>query len=296
MSHQVGDFRIATLTVTPHDGSTAAVLTVTSPSGATSTPVVTESPSGTWTSAAYALSAAGRWVEKWTVTGTGQGVETSVLLVSALPTPALPALCDITDLEDRLGRSLTTVEQSRAAAYLFDASALVRQYTKQTFTTVNNDTVKLRPVGAFLQLKQLPVISVTSVAGIDVNGMPGAPISGWAFDGIDKIDIAGVGFGWLADPWWPWPYGPDSFQVVYSHGAATAPDDVIAVVCGMVLRVLLAPSQTEGMSAEHIGQYSYQMSQQVGGGSAGVTVRLSEQDKEALSNYRPKAGSIQVRL
>ena len=68
---------------------------------------------------------------------------------------------------------------------------------------------------------------------------------------------------------------------------------------GMVLRTILAPSAVEGMSAERTGQYSYQMAQQVGGGSPGPKVRLTEQDKEELSDagYGPrKAATVQVRL
>ncbi len=205
-------------------------------------------------------------------------------------------LATTADLEARLGRTLTAAESTRATPYLKDASAAVRTYTRQTFTVVTNDLAILRPVGAFLILPQLPVNSVHEVRGLNEEGTPGGPIGGWTWDGLDKIDITTVGLKWVGDPWWPWPYGPEAFQVDYDHGSVAAPDDVVGVVCGMVLRVLLAPSQVEGMSAERIGQYSYQMSQQVGGGSAGLTVRLSEQDKEALSNYRQKAGSIQVRL
>lgn len=203
-------------------------------------------------------------------------------------------LATITDVTDRSPRALTASETTRATVLLGDASAAVRRYTGQTFAVVASDPVILRPVGAFLVLPQLPVTAVEEVRGLAEEGVPGDPLSGWTWDGLDRIDITTVGL--FGDPWWPWPYGPDSFRVLYDHGPDAVPDDVITVVCGMVLRVIFAPSPSEGMSSERIGQYSYQMSQQVNGGSPGLTVRLSEADKQDLSNYRRNAGSVQVRL
>ena len=204
-------------------------------------------------------------------------------------------LATTSDLAARLGRSLTGTETTRAAPYLKDASALVRKYTGQTFALVTNDAVILRPVGAFLVLEQLPVTAVDSVSGVDEDGTVGDPITGWVFDGIDRIDITRAGFGFIASPWWPWPDGPESFQVVYDHGPAAVPDDVIGIVCGMVLDVLLSPSLVAGLNTERVGQYSYGMQQGVGG-TPGASVRLSEQNKADLKHYRTQAGSVQVRV
>ncbi len=199
------------------------------------------------------------------------------------------------DLEARLGRTLTATEETRAAAYLAEASALVRRYTGQVFDQVIDDTVVLRPVGAYLVLPQTPVTDVTEVRGVDADGTPGTALTGWTWDGLDRIDITTVGF-FAGSPWWPWLFGPESFQVLYDHGTAAVPDDVIGVVCNMVLRTLLSPSLVEGMTSERIGQYSYQLGQFAGGAASGVSVRLTEADKDALRSYRPQAGSIQARL
>jgi hypothetical protein len=207
----------------------------------------------------------------------------------------MPDLATIADVNERSPRVLTSAEQTRATVLLGDASAAVRRYTKQTFTVVVNDLAVLRPVGAYLELPDMPVTAVHEVRGIDRDGTVLDPITGWAWDGLDRIDLTAAGFG-LGEPWWPWTYGPESFQVDHNHGDNVVPDDIIRIVCGMVLRVIFAPSATEGMSSEHIGQYSYQMSQQVNGGSPGITVRLSEADKLDLSSYRKQVDSIQVRL
>lgn len=199
------------------------------------------------------------------------------------------------DLEARLGRTLTSTEQTRAAAYLAEASALIRRYTGQVFDAVTDDIVILRPIGKYLVLPQTPVTDVGEVRGIDANGTPGTPLTGWEWDGVDRIDITTVGFfAW--DPWWPWFTGPESFQVLYDHGSVTVGEDVVGVACNMVLRTLLSPSLVEGMTSERIGQYSYQLGQFSGGAASGVSVRLTEADKDALRSYRPVAGSIQARL
>lgn len=203
------------------------------------------------------------------------------------------------DLEARLGRSLTSAEQTRAAAFLADASALIRRYTKQDFEAVSGDVVTLRPIGTTIRLPQRPVTAVNSVSALDWAGASNIvlPSGFWGFDGIDIIEIAPYSSNvWLTLP--TVELGddlPNTYQVDYDHGG-TIPDDVIAVCCGMVLRVLLAPSLVEGMSSERIGEYSYQMGQFAGGGSAGVTVRLSEADKDALGAYRRKAATVQVRF
>jgi len=204
------------------------------------------------------------------------------------------------DLEDRLGRTLSTAEAARAPALLVDASAAIRNYTRQMFTAFTGDTVRLRPVGTVLRLPQRPVTAVNSVTAIGWAGIPNLllPVGFWGWDGIDQVEIAPFN----SDVWLNLPTVelagdlPDTYEVNYDHGDATVPDDVIAVCCGAVLRVLLSPSLVEGMSSERIGAYSYQMSQQVNGGTAGVTVRLSEMDKDMLSRYRRKVTTVQVGL
>lgn len=83
---EAGDWQIATLSVSVHDGTTSATLTVVPPSGVTSTPAVTASDGGaTWTAAGYEFTDPGEWIERWVVTGTGKGTERRILLVAPDP-------------------------------------------------------------------------------------------------------------------------------------------------------------------------------------------------------------------
>lgn len=215
----------------------------------------------------------------------------------------MPDLATTADLEARLGRSLTASEQAKAAALLADASALIRAYTRRDFTAVTHDKVRLRPVGNRLRLPNRPVNAVHSVTAIGWAGIPDLvlPLGTWGWDGLDIIELAPLS----SDVWLSLPTVDigdelaDTYEVDYDHGDNVVPDAVVAVCCGVVLRVLLAPSPVEGMSAERVGKYSYQMTQEVGGGSAGASVRLRETDKELLrqAGYGPRTvGTVEVVL
>lgn len=203
-------------------------------------------------------------------------------------------LATTADLEARLGRDLTDDEAARATALLTDASGLVRDFTRQDFTAVSGDTIILRPVGSLLRLPQRPVTAVTSVSAVAPDGTSTATMTGWSWDGRDKIDLTFATFrpDWSSPAWSDRAF-PDTYQVVYDHGYATVPDVVVATVCAMVLRTLLSPSMTPGMVAERIGAYNYQLQQ--GGGAAGASVVMTDADEKALCRYGPRrAGTIGV--
>ncbi|MBB4935652.1 hypothetical protein F4561_006561 [Lipingzhangella halophila] len=198
------------------------------------------------------------------------------------------------DLAALLGRNLTDDEEARADGLLKGASARVRAYTRRVFTPVEGDEITLRPVGTVVRLPQRPVTEVTSVYALASDGTPDVELSGWVFDGVDKIDIAPA---CPAEPttaplWW---CHPDAYRVTYSHGDAEVPDVVVDVVASMVLRTLLAPTQTPGMVSERVGIYNYQLQQS--GGSPGASVRMLQEDRDALDDagYRRRVGTIGVR-
>lgn len=275
----------------------SVTIEVTSPAGASSNPSVTNSSTGVY-EATVAATAAGRWRYTWTAENP-DGVEHGYFDVTADP-PRLESLASIADLEDRLGRELTDAEARRAPALLRDASALVRSYCRQGFDLVEDDSVTLRPIGDRLKLPQRPVVAVTSVSV--VGGRDDAPdmaLGGWLWDGLDEVQVGAVGWGlaiqWDLEFYSGWE--PGTYKVVYDHGYATTPDDVVAVVCGMVNRVLTSPTMVEGLTSERIGQYGYQFAQFPGGQSPGAAVRLTQSDKDALADagYRRRTGVIALR-
>lgn len=203
------------------------------------------------------------------------------------------ALATQADVEARLGRALTDDEAARIDALLDDASELVRSWTRQDFTAVAGDEIVLRPVGVTIRLPQRPVTAVSAVHALNREGAPEIALSGWVWDGRDKVSIACATPSGDDTPSWWWADGPDTYQVTYSHGYATIPPLVVATVCAMVMRTLLAPSMAAGMVSERIGQYTYQLQQ--GTGSSGATVTLTDGDKEALARWGPRrSGTIQV--
>lgn len=298
MSNDIGD-DVTVTTAIRIDGvltdPATVTLAVTDPTGeAIAPPAVTNTSDGVY-EAVVAATLAGRWRYTWTTTAPA-GVEHGFFDVAANPPPPgrLDPLAGISDLEDRLGRALTDTEARRAASLLADASALVRSYTRQDFDLVTGDTVVLRPVGTTLTLPHRPVVAVTSVVGIGGRAnIPDVTLNGWTWDGLDEIDVHGVGWRTAIDYDLELDYEgwcPESYRVLYDHGFPETPGNVVGIVCGMVNRVLLAPSPVEGMTSEQIGQYRYQM-----GGSAGASARLTPADKSDLDWYRRKAGTIQLR-
>lgn len=126
---EVGDVATATLTVDPHDGTTVVALLVTRPDGTTVVPVVSSTDGGqTWT-APMTYTVAGVWRLKWTVTGTGAGVEGQKVAVAPAPdAPLGRSYATSTDLAnylraappvdaDRLLAEATTLLDSRVLRY-----------------------------------------------------------------------------------------------------------------------------------------------------------------------------------
>lgn len=207
----------------------------------------------------------------------------------------MASLATIEDLELRLGTEFTEEQRPRIQQLLDDASSLIRSYTKQQFNLVEDDVIVLRPVGSFVRLPQTPVIEVTKIEAVAGYNDMHFTLSAWVFDGIDKIQLFGGMDQVVNYPEWWYDYeGANTYRVTYSHGYPTdgIPDDIVATVCAMVMRVVTSPSQVGGMVSERIGQYFYQLQQNQG--AAGASVRLNADDKSALAPYRKSATTIQT--
>ncbi|MEU3613525.1 hypothetical protein ABZ725_14575 [Streptomyces sp. NPDC006872] len=208
----------------------------------------------------------------------------------------MASLASLSDLETRLGRPLLPAETGRAEALLADASALVRSFTGRSFSRTDDDTVVLRAQQGEIRLPQTPVIDVTSVVAVGSGGAPDLPVVGWFWDGIDIIRTAADSPAinmpelWLDEDV---DCYPGTFRVVYSHGDAQVPPDVVAVVARMSLRTFTSPTMAGGVTGETIGPYSYRTD----GSGVGTGVTMTDDDRRALEDagYRRKSGMTMVR-
>ena len=173
------------------------------------------------------------------------------------------ALATIADVESRLGRELTAGEESQATAWLDDASAMFVQRAVQKFEE-SNSVVRLFPRDGIVRLVQRPVITVNSVTDID-----GTEID-YTYDGHQSIYELGT-------------YSP--VIVDYDHGSATIPQDVVAVVAGMVVRTLLIPDDAAaGVQQQTVGPFS----QSYANWAVGRQILMSPSDIEVANYYREK--------
>lgn len=296
----VGDWRTPQLTVSPFDGTTTASVTVVAPDGTAASPITATGVSGVYTAdSAYEFTAAGIWVERWTVTGTGKGKEFSyeIAVATALPAQLPDALAHIGHLVARLGRALTPAEKLRAPAMLADASDEIRSYCRRQFTPATNDELVIRPVGNTITLPNRPVTSVDQVEVIGTGGTADLTlgVNNWEFDGIDRITL--WAYPCVITGAAPTGTYANTYRITYDHGG-DVPTPIVGRICKMVFRSMLAPTMTEGLVQERIGQYSYMYGQFPGGGSPGPTVELTKDDKAWLRErgYRSGASTIQLRM
>lgn len=193
-----------------------------------------------------------------------------------------PVLATVEQLEARLGH---TVDADRATALLEDASAIVRGYTRQHFSRVEDDEVTLPVSNGKIVLPQRPADKPTVVARVDGTGF--FPASAWWWGGVGVVEFGSP--SWVANG--P-SYGsaPRSATVTYSHGYEEIPGDVVAVVCQMVARVIEG-SDTHGLRSESIDDYQYQL----GGGIVSGAVALVPAEMHSLDRYRKRVGTVRLR-
>jgi hypothetical protein len=173
------------------------------------------------------------------------------------------ALATIADVQARLGRVLTTAEGAQANAWLSDASAMFVQRAVQKFE-VSESVVRLFPRDGIVRLVQRPVIEINSVTDID-----GVEID-YTFDGHQSLYELGT-------------FSP--VVVDYEHGSDVIPDDVVAVVAGMVVRTLLIPDDAAaGIQQQAVGPFS----QSYATWAVGRQVLMSPSDIEVANHYRDK--------
>ncbi len=172
-------------------------------------------------------------------------------------------LATIAEVQARLGRVLTAGETTQANAWLADASAMFVQRAVQKFE-VGNSVVRLFPRDGIVRLVQRPVIEINEITDLD------GVVIDYTFDGHQSVYELGT-------------YSP--VVVDYDHGDANIPDDVTAVVAGMVVRTLLIPDDAAaGVQQQTVGPFS----QTYATWAVGRQVLMSPSDIAVADYYREK--------
>lgn len=180
-------------------------------------------------------------------------------------------LATATDLESRLKSPIATSDRTRAITALADASAAVRRFCGQDFTQATT-TERLRVRRGRVRLPQWPITAVSAVA--DTNG--NSVLFTWTAEDIVTLSQNLDTFSFE-----PWENGFQWVDVTYTHGYATLPDDLVAIVCQIAARVVGAPPEQSAKRSEELGDYSYT----IGAAAAAGPVGLLPSEREALRSF-----------
>lgn len=181
----------------------------------------------------------------------------------------MAALATFEQLSARLPAA-TTVEESRAAALLVDATGAFRRKSRQLFEFVEDDEIVRPATLGVVRLPQRPVVEVTEVTDFDTD----EDVAFLWLPGADTITV---------DP-------RRAVTITYSHGYEAIPDDVVAVICQMVARALGVDPTEAGTTQEAVVGYSVTTGSAAAAGAVGM---LPEEDKLAKS-YRRSGGSLRI--
>lgn len=196
---------------------------------------------------------------------------------------ALPPLATVAQLEARLGHP---VDETRAAALLDDASSVVRNYTRQTITRVEDDKFTVRYSRGRVLLPEHPADKPTLVERADGSGA--IPEVMWWYSGLNEVEFYNSTL--IANG----PYYRHAMRAVtvtYSHGYQEVPADIVAVTCQMVARVIDGAIQSPGLRGEGIDDYRADL----GGGLSSGTIALVPEEKQVLDRYKRRTSSTVLR-
>lgn len=176
---------------------------------------------------------------------------------------ALPALATISQLESWMQVDPGTLPAS-ASTVLDTVSAIVRAEARLSFTR-GTSTVTLYPVDGCVDLPQRPVVSVDSVTR----------------DGVTLV--ADTDYVLRRDRLYL--NGSAAVSVTFTHGYASVPGDVLAVVLTAAQRVLNNPND---LRQETAGSLSVTYAAET------IGVSLSQADKDLLTRYRRRFAVMRV--
>lgn len=160
-----------------------------------------------------------------------------------------------------------TLPDGRADLILAGVSGTIRAYTGQHFDQVNAEEIVLDSIGSsVLLLPQLPVTAVTAVADLEDATATFVVPDDYRWSELGILRRTGGQ---------RWAEGLRRYQVTYSHGYATIPDDLKLIVLRAAARATANP---EGLTQESMGNYSASWGMSVAG--------LTDIDRRDLDRYR----------
>lgn len=165
------------------------------------------------------------------------------------------ALATSADLEDRLGRSLTSEEAAQVDALLDDVSAAVEVYTGRKFTRATYE-LRTRVKRGRVRLPYRPVHDVA-----DVTDRFGDAVR-WEWDGLDTVLVDCCQFP-----------GRAPLQVVditYDGGPDEVPPAILGIVCAIALRALGIDPTEAAITQESVDGYAFTIGSAGGGRAYGV--------------------------
>jgi hypothetical protein len=185
---------------------------------------------------------------------------------------AVIQLATSVDVEEVLGRNLTSLEMGRVNAILDKASELFRLHSGQKFTS-GDSVQRLKVNGGRVRLPQRPVTAIVSVVDDD-----GSAVDFSRLDSVLTVDMQSSQF----------------LTVSYSHGGEV-PDLVRLCVADVAKSVLSISAK----AAEGITQYSettgpFNKSETYASWAVGGSTRLTPDDRAFAETFKVKYGSVIV--
>lgn len=178
------------------------------------------------------------------------------------------------------------VKTVSAQAALRDASAAIRNYTRQFLELVEDEKITLDSGGGpRIYLPELPVVEVSSVVE-DGDAL------------TDQDDFKLGQFGILHRIGKRWKSGIQIIEIIYSHGYTTIPDDLISVCVRAASRFYQAGLKAAvdeaipGIASKSLGDFSVSYSGDASSndglmGASGARFLLYS-EKDILNRYRVK--------
>jgi hypothetical protein len=180
-----------------------------------------------------------------------------------------------------------TLQIIATASALTEASAAIRNYTRQYLEQIDDDVITLDSSGGSrLFLPELPVLEVTKVIEDGVTLTQGDDYKLGQHGILHRIGKR-------------WSIGIQNITITYSHGYTDIPDDIVAVCTRAASRAYQAGLRAAdsdglmGVASKSLGDFSVAFQAESGGAGEGIMgasaarmLLLSE--KDILNKYRIK--------